>query len=252
VELVVDNVHLGTSESAWSDSPELAGLAELDTSPPERAVVVSPHPDDETFGAGGLVQRLLAQRTSVTIVAVTDGEASHPSPYEIGGDDLRAVRASESMVALGRLGWDDPKISRWGLPDGHVEEHIDSLSDRLAASLLPGDLCVAPWWLDGHPDHDACGIASRRACAQTGATYLGYLVWAWHWANPQTDCLPWASCRRVSFSRRAAARKRWATAAFVSQTNSSPSHPDVEPVLPQPLLRRFWRPFEVFVVEADS
>jgi hypothetical protein len=50
--------------------------------------------------------------------------------------------------------------------------------------------------------------------------------------------------------RRAQARKRWSTAAYGSQTR--PIGPAVldEPILPDPLLRRFWRPYEIYVDEA--
>ena len=59
--------------------------------------------------------------------------------------------------------------------------------------------------------------ADRRPLAVTesvGAQFLGYLVWAWHWADPRHTDLPWADCRRFDFDRRTAARKRWATGAF--------------------------------------
>jgi hypothetical protein len=86
-------------------------------------------------------------------------------------------------------------------------------------------------------------LATRSA----GAQLLGYLVWAWHWADPQGTDLPWTDCRRFDFDRRTAARKRWASGAFVSQTR--PWGPDREgtALLPPPVLKRFWRPYEVFV-----
>src|SRR6266705_1290755 len=40
----------------------------------ERLLVVAPHSDDETLGAGGLVQRVLARGGSVLIVLVTSGD----------------------------------------------------------------------------------------------------------------------------------------------------------------------------------
>jgi LmbE family N-acetylglucosaminyl deacetylase len=246
VELVVDAQRTGTPEAEWSSSPQLSGLPALGSIHPPRVIVVAPHPDDEIFGTAGLMQSLLSRGVPVEILAVSDGEASHPLAAG-RGFDLRSTRAEESARALLRLGWHAPAVTRLGLPDGRIGRHRDRLVAALGAMLQPGDLCLAPWWRDGHPDHDACGNAALLAAESTRAHVLGYLVWAWHWADPQGTDLPWADCRRFDFDRRAAARKRWATAAFVSQTRPlGPDHGEA-PLLPPAVLRRFWRPYEVFV-----
>jgi LmbE family N-acetylglucosaminyl deacetylase len=145
------------------------------------------------------------------------------------------------------LGPRPPVVTRLGIPDGHVGQHVDHLIARLSEKLLPDDLCIAPWWRDGHPDHDACGEAALVATKSVGARLLGYFVWAWHWADPDGSDLPWDDCRRLDFTRRTAARKRWATGAFHSQTQPLGADRCGAPLLPAPLLRRFWRPYEVFV-----
>lgn len=40
----------------------------------ERLLVVAPHPDDETLGAGGLIEHVLAPRGTVLVVFVTGGD----------------------------------------------------------------------------------------------------------------------------------------------------------------------------------
>jgi LmbE family N-acetylglucosaminyl deacetylase len=246
MELVVDEHRLGRTEAEWASSPYLGALPRLATLRPRHVIVVAPHPDDEIFGTAGLVQSLRARRIPVEIVAVSDGEGSHPLAVA-EGLELRAIRRRESEEALQRLGWEGAEVTRLGLPDGQIDRHVDSLTATLRSLLHPGDLCLAPWWHDGHPDHDACGEAALAACRSVQAHPLGYLVWAWHWADPRGADLPWAACRRFEFDRRTAARKRWATGAFVSQTQPlAPDHKTV-PLLPRPVLRRFWRPYEVFV-----
>ncbi|HEY5121303.1 MAG TPA: hypothetical protein VII84_06975 [Acidimicrobiales bacterium] len=81
---------------------------------------------------------------------------------------------------------------------------------------------------------------------------LEYLLRAWHWADPDGFDIPWQQCRRLDLTRRDRARKRWATAAFESQTRSL--GPDLEDVavLPAPLKRRFWRSYEAYVDETAS
>jgi hypothetical protein len=49
--------------------------------PPDRygkAVAVAAHPDDETLGTSGFLQRLHEQGTEVTLVIATDGEGAFP------------------------------------------------------------------------------------------------------------------------------------------------------------------------------
>ena len=42
----------------------------------ERLLVIAPHPDDETLGAGGLIQRVLARHGTVQVVLVTAGDGN--------------------------------------------------------------------------------------------------------------------------------------------------------------------------------
>jgi LmbE family N-acetylglucosaminyl deacetylase len=244
VNFIVDANHLGTPESAWAASGRLSCLAPLEWTDARRVVVVAPHPDDEVFGAGGLLHLAQARGMPVEIIAVTDGERSHPEP----DFDLRAERAAETAEALSRLGLGQ-SVRRLGIPDGEVAGHVDILTRAVAQSLRPGDLCVAPWVGDGHPDHDACGRVALAAAAATGARLLGFLVWAWHWADPEGIDLPWVRCRRVALPRRVAARKRWSTGAFASQTRPTRAGDRNSAVLPPSVLHRFYRPFEVFVEE---
>jgi len=241
---VVDDVNLGTSEAAWAASPWLPGLARLDMATFTNVVIVAPHPDDEVLGAGGLVQKLCRLGADLEICAVTDGEASHPA---VDREVLRRVRTDESTTALRRLGALGAMRSRLGFHDGDVAAHGAELTAALSRRLGPGSLCVAPWRRDGHPDHDACGSAAAAAVASTGARLLEYPVWAWHWADPAGHDLPWASCRRLDLDRRARARKRWATRAFRSQIQPFGPGPDRAAILPAPVLRRFWRQFEVYI-----
>ena len=71
------------------------------------AVIVAAHPDDEILGAGGTLARLAAGGARLRLVAVTDGEASHP-----GTDprDTARRRTAESADALRLLGVDPVRV----------------------------------------------------------------------------------------------------------------------------------------------
>jgi LmbE family N-acetylglucosaminyl deacetylase len=252
VTLIVDAEHLGPSEETWMKRIESTDLTRLNTLHARRLIVVAPHPDDEVLGVGGLIQRALSDHVLVEIVAVTNGEASHPDSEGASALNLAALRAHESRVALCRLGWELPTITQLNLPDGRVGEHRQELADALSSILLPDDLCVAPWHRDGHPDHDVCGDAAIAASRAVGAQHLGYMVWSWHWADPDGSDIPWDRCMRVDLDRRQRARKRWATSAFRSQISPIGSQSADAAILPEPILRRFWRPFEVLIADANA
>ena len=79
-------------------------------------MVLAPHPDDETIGCGGTIARLTATGTQVTVVLVTDGEATIGSPHHRATTALlRRAEASAACAALGA----EPPIAL-GLAHGHV------------------------------------------------------------------------------------------------------------------------------------
>jgi LmbE family N-acetylglucosaminyl deacetylase len=243
MELTVDGEHLGTPELQWQRSGRTQRLEPLRIGRPRRVVVVAPHPDDEVLGAGGLIRRLAEEGSDLEILAVSDGEASHLG----AGTTLGAVRRAESVVALGRLGVRRARVTGLGLPDGRVTEHGEELRVALAHHLEGADLVLAPWSRDGHPDHDACGLATTAVAACTGTRTLAYLVWAWHWADPCSEDIPWRECRRFELDRTGMARKRWSIRAYRSQIRPFGSPHPTPPVLPRPVLKRLRRNFEVYV-----
>lgn len=246
VELVVDDLHPGTDETTWLGARKLAALPPLHRRRPRRLVVVAPHPDDEVLGAGGFLQYMDRIGVETVVVAVTDGEASHPGARALGCD-LAAARSNETRVALDRLGCGSAGVQRLRFTDGAVAEQVQQLTDALSRLLGPDDLCLSPWRSDGHPDHNATGHAAAAAARLTGTPVLEYLVWTWHWATPEDTVVPWRQCRRLDLGRRQIARKRWATYAFTSQIRPLGFDYRGKALLTDSVLRRFWRPFEVFI-----
>lgn len=254
--LGVNEDHLGTPEAAWLGSPRLAALAPLvpadfdrlvKVSSAPRVVVLAPHPDDEVLAVGGLLATLARSGWQVEVVAVTDGEGSHPRSRTVTPPELAGLRARERGHALARLGIDGAEVTRLGCPDAAVRD-VRDLPERLAAHLghaCGARVCLAPWERDGHPDHDAVGRAARRACRALAVPLLEYPVWAWHWASPDGDELPWRRARRFVLDGETQAAKRRAIAAYRSQVE--PLGPGIgdEAILPPAVLARFHRPFEI-------
>ncbi|MDQ2779467.1 MAG: PIG-L family deacetylase, partial [Pseudomonadota bacterium] len=208
-----------------------------------RAVVVAPHPDDEVIGFGGLLAAHARRGGSTCLLAVTDGEASHPHSRRWSESALAAERRRERCEGLSQLGLGRPDtdaafdrdrarpswrseeattdpvctLHRCGLPDGQVERHVSELEAAIAAHLRPGDVLLTTWRLDGHPDHEATGAAVARVVARSGHRCIEAPVWMWHWARPDDPKVPWSRLAGHVLDDRAGHVKQKALAAHRTQ-----------------------------------
>jgi LmbE family N-acetylglucosaminyl deacetylase len=239
----------GTPAAQWLAWPGWAGLrvsavAEL-IPPGSRLVVIAAHPDDEILTAGGLLAAAVRAGRELLLVAVTDGQASHPGSEKWPEEDLAAQRRQETADALGVLGAGGASVLRLGLPDGALPALAPALTGALAGLLLPSDVVVSPWRFDGHPDHEATGYATALAARSRGARHLEAPIWAWHWAAPGDPRVPWPRASVLYLGPILAQRKRSAIGCFTSQLEPDPST-GADPVLPSWAVARFRHGREVF------
>src|SRR5216110_1576590 len=109
--IVSQDVNAGAARRGrWRQPPPPPALI---VRPSTRLLVVAPHPDDETLGAGGLIQRVHATDGAVKVVYLTDGEGypegvqredhvESPSAADYRGYGKR--RRHEALAALHTLG----------------------------------------------------------------------------------------------------------------------------------------------------
>lgn len=248
----------GTPEREWADWRgwrEAPRASRVDLLPAaSRLVVVAPHPDDETLGAGGLIFDAVASGHEVLILAVTDGGASHPGSRRWPVPALVEQRARERAAALAVLtpvltpsaGQSGPEVMRLGLPDGAVTQSVQALARLLGSQLRSTDVVIAPWRSDGHPDHESTAHAAELAVAEQGCALWQTPIWGWHWASPSGDELPVSDAVIYPLSAPAAAAKQRAAACFLSQREGDPST-GAPPVLPDWAVRRWLRDREVYL-----
>lgn len=216
----------GTAERAWREWPGLPALPVADITGWRNVVVVAAHPDDEVLGVGGLLAML---DVPIRLIAVTDGEASHP---HLPAERIAATRRKETGAALAHL--TDCEIHRLGMSDAGV--HDEGLAPVLTELTRGFDVCLAPWEYDAHSDHEAAGRSALAAGAANGVEVLRFPIWAWHWAAPADPRLPWSSACRVPLTAGAMARKRAAIGCFTSQLGT---------ILPPGIVEHFTREQEV-------
>jgi LmbE family N-acetylglucosaminyl deacetylase len=236
----------GTSEAVWLPWLHTLAVPRLHVPSAQRLVVVAPHPDDEVLACGGLIAMHAQHGGTTIIVAVTDGEASHPDDPAWPVARLTAERHQERLRGLSRLGVQTPAVLRLGLPDGQVEAEGDTLSAALAELLQPDDIVVTTSPLDGHPDHEATGMRTARACRAANCHLLEAPVWLWHWGEPGDRRIPWSHLRVVPLDKAARRAKLAALAEHVTQHLAAPH--GRPPVLGPAILQRAARDVEYFFI----
>lgn len=113
-----------TSEQKWLDFLKRKPIW---LGPQGKTIVLSPHPDDETLGAGGLIADLRKENREIHIVAITDGENAYPNIK-----NLREIRQQEQEKALHILGVSKDHITRLGLMDSSVKLYEEQLKETIA------------------------------------------------------------------------------------------------------------------------
>lgn len=135
----------------------------------QRVLVVTAHPDDPDFGAGGSIARLAGNGAEVTYVIVTDGRQGGEDPNQ-KDSDLIAIRQKEQRAAAKVLGV--KRVEFLGYKDGHlvpdlrvrrdIVRMIRKYKPDLVITHIPGRVLDAP--IGGsHPDHLAVGEATLAA-----------------------------------------------------------------------------------------
>jgi LmbE family N-acetylglucosaminyl deacetylase len=149
-------------------------------------VVLSPHPDDETLGTGGLIAEARAAGQEVDVIVVTDGSGSHPRSKQYPRQRLVDVRYSEVHQAGLALGLEPDRIVFLGLPDtmapksgpqfdAAVEETLNVIRRSEAGALF------VTWERDPHCDHEASAELARVVRRMSpGLKLWAYPIWGWH------------------------------------------------------------------------
>jgi len=156
------------------------------------ALVIAPHPDDESLGCGGTIIQLRQLGYPVHVLFVSDGTMSHPNSPSYPAPQLRDLREAEAREALQMLGVEADACTFMRLPDRRVPTAgepgfadavivvIDLLNQLTPAMLL------MPWQRDPHPDHRACWQIGQQAAqeATMQPRILEYLIWLWELGIP--------------------------------------------------------------------
>lgn len=146
-----------------------------------RWLILAPHPDDETLGAGALIAQMAKARCLAGVVYLTDGSGSHDD-----GGRLVNVRKREAAVALHRLtggrahcpvhlGWKDAAPFEAGDPLFERScKALVSLCQRLRVDAVAVTALAEP-----HCDHAAAARLAYDVQRRIARRFIvaEYVVW---------------------------------------------------------------------------
>lgn len=148
-----------------------------------RVLVVVAHPDDESFGLGAVIDAFTGAGARVTVLCLTEGEASTLGT----GINLSRMRREELAAASHELGVAGTVLQHH--PDGALDtvcRHVlaGEVIDEVGATHADGLLVFDRTGVTGHPDHEAATAATLLA-----AEVLDRPVLAWTLPRPVAERL---------------------------------------------------------------
>lgn len=235
----------------------LRGFAELPMAPmkviaPGTALVLSPHPDDESLGCGGFIASAAREGRPPVVVIVSDGSASHPDSRAWPPRRMAQLRQEESHDAAALLGLPSDRLLFLGLQDAAVPtegDSFDAVVQRLLeiVTLYDCQTVLVPWRYDPHCDHEAVWIMGQKLKALLPhLRLLAYPVWGLtlplEMEIDETPPTGW----RLDISD-FLGRKRAAVQAHRSQRGLVVEDDPKGFVLPGQLLKKMLTPYEIFI-----
>jgi N-acetylglucosamine malate deacetylase 1 len=217
------------------------------------ALIVAPHPDDETFGCGGTAALMAKGGVAVNVVFLTDGGASHPGHATATHSEIASLRRAEARSAMSILGVDWDKVtflgardgSLAGLDAGQAAEIVDQIATLL--SQIAPEAILLPCRRDGSSEHDAAFALVRRALDQARLSPRIFEFPVWSWWNPTLLLRCLLAYRKVWRVELGSTRdlKGIALASYASQTLPIP--PQSTPALPPGFVSMFLGKEEFFL-----
>jgi LmbE family N-acetylglucosaminyl deacetylase len=134
----------------------------------ERVLVITAHPDDVDFGAGGTIAQFCEQGIDVTYCIITDGDAGGFDPT-VPRSEIPGIRRSEQVAAAACCGVSDVRFL--GYKDGEltVSHRLRRDISRVIRQVRPNRVIMQSpernWKriYASHPDHLAAGEAAIQA-----------------------------------------------------------------------------------------
>lgn len=143
-------------------------------------LVISPHPDDEAIGCGGIICKHIAEGDYVEVIFLTSGEKGG---HGRSAEEIVEIREQEANDAASILGL--CAIDFWKEPDGNfkvTEHNVTRLVEKIIAANT--QIIFVTHEKEEHPDHVAAAQLVKQAVEQLPENMLPPTVWMYEVWTP--------------------------------------------------------------------
>jgi LmbE family N-acetylglucosaminyl deacetylase len=134
------------------NEPDIYPYALTDISSKD-ALIIAPHPDDESLGCGGSIIKHIRAKSRVKVIFLTNGDKGDFQGRF--GKEYVEIRKNSARKAMGILGVEDFEF--WGYGDRELAAATGEAEEKLLYTIraFSPSLLYAPSPLEAHPDHKA-------------------------------------------------------------------------------------------------
>ena len=138
------------------------------------ALVIAPHPDDESLGCGGSIIKHVRAKSRVKVVFLTNGDKGDFQGKF--GKEYIEIRKNSARKAMGILGVED--LEFWGYGDRELSADIGKAEEKLRHTVraFSPSVLYAPSPLEAHPDHKSAFQIVWNVRTQFPISYAFYEV----------------------------------------------------------------------------
>lgn len=151
------------------------------------ALIIAPHPDDETIGCGGLLAGKIALKVKVHVIFMTEGDKSLARTELISEKKVGTIRKELALKAMRILGVPEDSIKWIGLSDEKIPQKKDSIFINAVKTLVaefervrPEEI-YCPHFNDAILDHASVARIVQEAVRLIAIKprLIYYPVWLW-------------------------------------------------------------------------
>lgn len=187
--------------------------------PIDNILIISPHPDDEILGCGGLISRLNSEEKKCYIIFLTQGENSI---NKIDKKQLIIERRKLTERAMAISGQTMDRVYFFDYPDGNVSKnhHLAKHLDDMVSQISPSSIFVTHRF-EGWNDHVQANIIATEMAKKMRIPLYEYCVWFWY-TMPFSKYwkLNWRSVKYTSMSDKEHKNKIDATDVYVNEKST--------------------------------
>lgn len=154
----------------------------------DKSIIIVPHPDDEVFGCGGLIARMVAEGLVPHVIVLTGGGGSHRGCCSTSESDIISARRKLTHKAMSVLGLPESHIHELDYTDGHINDCNSEEKNKLKVliSEINHHVILVPHNGEGWSDH----LAARELgieLAEEDTEVYEYCVWMWYYRQNNLD-----------------------------------------------------------------